>query len=40
MFAALALISVSGIAIFGVLNLLSRLLIGRWRGGESGRTSD
>jgi NitT/TauT family transport system permease protein len=34
MFAALALISLTGIAIFVTLNALSRLLIGRWHDSE------
>lgn len=36
MFAALALISLTGIAIFVALDALSRLLIGRWHDSEAG----
>jgi len=36
MFAALLLVSLTGVAIFVLFNLLTRLLIGRWH--ESGRS--
>jgi NitT/TauT family transport system permease protein len=37
MFAALALISLSGIAIFTVLSMLSFYLLARWHDSEAGR---
>ena len=40
MFAALLLVSLTGVAIFLAFNLLSRLLIGRWHASESGSGRD
>ncbi len=39
MFAALALVSITGIAIFALFSLLSKMLLGRWHDSETSRES-